>query len=328
MNSIYPWQEEQWRQLQERDNQARLPHALLFAGMRGIGKFDFAVALSKALLCAQPIVTGEACGACKSCLLFTTDNHPDYKPIVPEDTGGVIKIDQIRELISWLGLHSHFGGKRIVLLAPADAMNAAAANALLKTLEEPQPNTLLLLLTDRPHRLPATIRSRCQTLRFALPRKESALDWLRDGLVHPAQAENLLGLAGGAPLTAKHYGEDGTPVQQQQRLTELERLADGRLDPVAVAADWAKDESGQPLLWLYQWVSDMIRSRTGTADFAHNMELASTLQSLANRIDLQRLYSYFDKVAEGLRLQQTSVNKRLMLEGLLISWTSIRRDPA
>lgn len=325
MTAFYPWQQAQWQQTIKRANDNRLAHALLLTGAEGTGKYDFALGLARSLLCSAVDADGRACGACKSCQLFDSDTHPDFTRIVPADEGGAIRIDQIRALIEHMGLHSHFGGKRIILLNPADSMNMAAANSLLKTLEEPQPDTLLLLITARPTRLPATIRSRCQVIRFERPEPALARDWLSSQLDNPAQADNLLSLASGAPLLARAMGTDDTLQQQQQRLADLAGIAQGEQDPVSIAGSWYKDETARPIQWLYQWVSDMIRSRTGIEDFAHNRDLAPTLQSLAKRIDLQRLYTFLDKVTEALKFQHTSANKRLMIEGLLIAWANISR---
>lgn len=325
---LYPWQMKQWQHLIRRNRDDTLAHALLLTGTAGIGKHDFAINFARALLCSQPGSEGVACGSCKSCQLFATENHPDFQLVTPADSGGTIKIDQIRELIGYLDLHSHFSGKRIIVLSPAENMNVAAANSLLKTLEEPQPDTLLLLISANPARLPATIRSRCQLVRFELPDNEQALGWLTAQLsstqTEPAAAGKLLGLASGAPLQALAMGQDDTLQRQQQLLAELAEISRGQQDPVAVAADWAKDDSGQPVQWLHTWVADMIRSRSGAQEFAHNQDLAPTLQSLAERIDLQRLYAFLDKVAETFRLLGTSANKRLMLEGLLIAWANIQ----
>lgn len=324
MSAYYPWQQAQWAQLMQRHKDDRLAHALLLTGADGIGKHHFAVALAKSLLCEQVDAQDTACGRCKSCRLFESENHPDYSAIMPAEQGGAIRIDQIRELIEYLGLHSHFSGKRIVLLAPAERMNTAAANSLLKTLEEPQPNTLLLLVTARPTQLPATIRSRCQVIRFEQPDPGLAQDWLSPQLENSGQAANLLSLASGAPLLALEMSTNDTLQNQQRLLADLSGISQGTKDPVATAAAWFKDETARPVHWLYMWVCDMIRSRTGVEDFAHNRDLAPTLHSLAQTIDLKRLYAFLDKLVEALRFQNTSANKRLMIEGLLIAWANIK----
>ena len=203
MNELYPWHADVFADLQQRRAQGRLAHALLISGPAGIGKLQLANVFSQSLLCAEPQADGLACGQCHACSLYAAGNHPDFFRLSPEDDSKVIKIDQIRVLIEKMSLSSHYSRYRAVTLNPADAMNIAAANALLKTLEEPPADTVLLLITDRPSFLPATIRSRCQSLRLALPPAEIAQAWLAAQLDNPRDAAVLLGLAGGAPLAAE-----------------------------------------------------------------------------------------------------------------------------
>ncbi len=169
MSAIYPWQQEQWRLLKARNDKGRLPHALLLTGMDGMGKQQFASALAQALLCRYRDSEGFACGACPACERFQAGTHPDFLPVTPGDEGKAITVDMARAVSEFLVLRSHYEGSRIVILAPAEAMNVAAANSLLKTLEEPAPETLLILLASAPGALLATIRSRCQQIKFVLP---------------------------------------------------------------------------------------------------------------------------------------------------------------
>ena len=147
---LLPWQHTRWQEMLARRANGRLPHALLLCGLRGVGKQHFAARFAQALLCEQPASDGQACQACRSCLLFRAGTHPDYWPVTPAEEGKSILIDQIRELNASLVFTSHAGGYKIAALWPADRMNSAAANALLKTLEEPSANTLLMLITSRP----------------------------------------------------------------------------------------------------------------------------------------------------------------------------------
>jgi DNA polymerase III delta' subunit len=174
----YPWTHAQWTQLHQRRQQQRLPHALLLAGPPGLGKADFARDLAQSLLCEQPTAAGMACQHCRSCARFTATTHPDFLVVEPEEPGKAIKVDQVRDLISQFALASHQGGYRIAIVQPAEQMNLAAANSLLKTLEEPPADSLILLISARPSLLPATILSRCQRLEFAPPAHELALAWL------------------------------------------------------------------------------------------------------------------------------------------------------
>ena len=217
-----------------------LPHALLLRGRAGIGKYDFAIELSRALLCSQPN-HNEACGGCPSCLWFNEGTHPDFRLISPENDDEneeapkkktakktQISVAQIRQLIDYLSLSSHqVQGKRIILISPAESLNLASANALLKMLEEPPANTLFLLVSSQPQRLLPTIMSRCQTLEMPIPSKSEAIQWLNaQGIQH---AEAALDYAGGAPLLA---------VQAASIANEglIKQLAQGaKLDPFITA---------------------------------------------------------------------------------------------
>ena len=321
----YPWQEKQWQQLVQTREVARLPHALLLQGPDGTGKHDFARVFAQALLCERTDLLGHACGQCKSCQLFASATHPDFIEISPEEEGKAIKVDQIRALINELSLSSHYGGYRIIVLSPADSMNTAAANSLLKTLEEPQANTLLILISARTSTLPATIRSRCQGVRFNLPDFGMATDWLQEALDSPTETKRLLAMANGAPLLAKQLHHDGMLAQHAQTFSDFVSLSEGKLDPMALAAKWYKSQNSRLVQWLYHWVSDMVRIKSNTAQFLYNQDLQDDLQSLSEQIDLQRLYRFLDKISEALRLEKTAVNKLLVLEGLLLTGAYLKQ---
>ena len=196
-----------------------MPHALLVYGRHGIGKVEFARAIAQSLLCEAPHHT-VACGACDACGWFAQGNHPDFRELLPEimaedeidvdvpvdvetkekKKSKVITVDQIRRVNDFMTLSTHRDGFRVLLIYPAETLNANAANSLLKTLEEPPPHTLILLVTDQIGRLIATIKSRCQRGMVHAPDEAAALAWLKaQGM---ANAEAALGQAGGAPLDA------------------------------------------------------------------------------------------------------------------------------
>ncbi|WP_010114932.1 DNA polymerase III subunit delta', partial [Burkholderia oklahomensis] len=215
---IYPWQTDDWNRLQAL--RAHWPHALLLYGQAGIGKLAFARHLAKGFLCETPHESGEPCGACAACTWFEQGNHPDYRIVVPEalagelpgaadepkagdaDEGGKktktpskeIKIEQVRALVDFCGIASHRGGARVVVLYPAEALNVAAANALLKTLEEPSAGVVFLLVSARIDRLLPTIVSRCRQWPMTVPAPDAAAAWLAAQNV--ADANALLAEAG------------------------------------------------------------------------------------------------------------------------------------
>ena len=325
MNTLVPWLVSTFADLQQRRAKGRLAHALMFIGPAGIGKHQLAERFAQSLLCAQPHADGQPCGQCHACSLYAAGTHPDLFRLSPEEDSKNIRIDQIRALIERISLSSHYGRHKVVILNPADAMNIAAANALLKTLEEPPADTILLLITDRPSFLPATIRSRCQTLRFALPARDEAQAWLATQLGNPEEAAVLLALAGGAPLAAQDLAEEQL-TRRQEMLNDWQQLARGEADPVKLAADWVKPGLRLPITWIYGWVADMIRLRNGGENQLTNQDAKAALQNLAEELDLTRLYGLLDRVTETIKLANSQVNPQTLMEGILLYWSNLPRN--
>jgi DNA polymerase III subunit delta' len=193
----YPWQDNLWQQMAGRAQHA---HAYLLHGPAGIGKRALAERLMASLLCKQPVGL-EACGVCKSCSLLAAGSHPDNYILEPEEADKAIKVDQVRELVSFVVQTAQLGGRKVVLVEPVEAMNINAANALLKSLEEPSGNTILLLVSHQSSRLLPTIRSRCVQQACPLPSEALSLEWLASALPDLGEAERveLLTLAAGSP---------------------------------------------------------------------------------------------------------------------------------
>lgn len=309
--SVAPWQAEDWARLQARRERGALPHALLLCGAAGLGKRAFARAFVHGLLCLQP-AGGYACGHCRSCLLLAAGTHPD----LVELTCGVrrdgtarteIVVDQIRDLAARLAMNSQFGGWQVACIDPADAMNTAAANALLKTLEEPSAATLMILLADAPWRLPPTIRSRCQRVEFHLPDTQDALAWLRaEGVGDGMRA---LAAAGGNPGLARDWSRSGMLGRRDAVRDDLAALAGGRGDPGTVARRWLDGEPASCLWFAAQAASDEFKARAVGA----KPPLGSTLDDEA----LWGWHVAANHAREGLR---GPVRADLQLLDLLSRW--------
>jgi len=180
--SPHPWQAGRWKQVLGAHAAGRLAHALLLAGPRGAGKGHFAAGLASFLLCESPERARRPCGECRSCAQIAAGTHPNLMRLQPAEDKRDIAIDDVRALLDRLHLSSHYGQAKLAIIEPADALNASGVNALLKTVEEPPPATHLLFVSERWRALPATLRSRCQILRFARPRAlpadgEAAGEW-------------------------------------------------------------------------------------------------------------------------------------------------------
>lgn len=322
----YPWQLEDWQHLVQQIASQKLPHAMMIAGPRGIGKRHLANALAQLLLCAAPI-EGTACGRCRGCELNKSQTHPDMLWLEPEDPGKAIKVDQVRELTEYLGKTAQQGGYKVVIIEPAEAMNGNAANAILKSLEEPAPNTLLILVTHAPSSVLPTIRSRCQLRKMPMPRSEQVIHWLSPLMVgNNTTPDALLIAARGAPLTAVALLQGDALEQREQTLQQFVRLTLGQISAIEVAANWQGGDVPALVDWLLGMLHSLARWRAGASDPLINLtpvEWRERLQSL----NLPLLHRYMEKVLLSKRqlLSGANPNKQLLLEELLLDWGALLR---
>ena len=325
---ILPWQQQNWAHLRSYIAQQRIPQALLMTGNKGLGKQQLAHQFAFALFCATPKDDGTACGQCSSCLLVKAETHPDFIEVQPEEPGKGIGIDQIRSLIIRLTLKPQFATYRVVVINPADKMSNAAANAFLKCLEEPTERTTLILISEKPAKLPATIISRCQKLALATPDKSVVAAWLADTLPgDAAQVQCNLALAQGAPLLALAYSSDQTLTSRNDCFKAWQAIAKRLSSPVIVAEDWQKLAPAPLLFWMTSWIIDLIKQAYHPhAENLYNPDLQQPLQELAQRLDLKGLYKLYDLLLASRQRLDTSVNKQLLFEELLIQWQQLNRS--
>lgn len=322
MNAPYPWLESAWQRLLS--TRARPAQALLLAGPRGVGKGALAQAWAQTLLCEAVLPGGAACGGCPACHWFEARTHPDFRLVTLQEktskegeikmaTG--IEVDQAREAVDYVQLSTYRAGLRVVLVNPADSLNLASANALLKVLEEPPLNTVFVLVSDQPRRLLPTIRSRCTRLDIGLPSTDTAMQWLNGRQVEAAAT--LLALSGGAPLDALNWA-DG--VELDERRSVLEGLARPRqLDPVGLADRW---KAIKPQTWhtvAYKWLGDLLAVRLqGRVQF--NRDFAEVLAQLGSQVDLAKLLTLAKMHAESGRTLTHPLNRALQQEAWLIQY--------
>jgi DNA polymerase-3 subunit delta' len=245
-------------------------------------------------------------------------DHPDLRWVRPLEDKQTIHIDQIRELVAQLSLTSYESGAKVAIIEPANAMTGSAANSLLKTLEEPQGDALLLLIADRMGTLPATILSRCQRLTIATPPQSVSLAWL-NRLQPAADWAAALRMAGNAPLAALEARERLDVTDAMTR--DFMQVAERRLSPIDVAARWAKYEPYFVLGWLCRQVQHSIyRAACGAGGSAGESFEGDLAESVLNRIDRRNLFCYLDVINRVRSQSAGSFNVQLTLESLLIDW--------
>lgn len=326
-----------WNQLQAR--RQRLPHALLLSGQRGIGKFALARAFAAGLLCESPQNDGQACGRCLACGWQAQGNHPDYRLLQPEALAEAegegeegkkkasqqITIDQVRGLDDFLAVGTHRSGLRVVVVHPAEAMNRNTANALLKSLEEPSPGTLFLLISNEPLRLLPTIRSRCQVQPVPLPEAARSAAALRSAEVD--QPEHWLALAGGAPFLAAELAASGQGDWVEQLVS---RLGTGGKDALGSAADLDKllrEGKGriplkQVVEWTQKWTVDLALAAEGLP-IRYFVRHQATIRQLVGRASMARVLGFHRRLVEARRQAEQPLNARLFLEQLFLDYRAL-----
>ena len=240
--------------------------------------------------------------------------------IQPDEAKTSITIDQIRGLVAKLTLKPQYEKYRVVIINPADKMNNAAANSFLKCLEEPVERTVIILITDRPAQLPATIVSRCQKLAVAEPDKEIVLAWLKQQGVQD-DPELLFGLAQGSPFQALHYAKENVLALRKDCFKAWVDIAKRRSHPVIVAENWHKLPESLLIPWMTSWVIDLIKCCYQLkADNCYNDDLKVPLQELSEQLELKGLYEFYDLLLKSRQHLNTQINKHIMFEEILIKW--------
>ena len=315
----FDWQASQWDNFIHNVNNNHLSHAFLLAGQEGIGVDALATAMGQYLLCQAPNQS-ISCGKCKSCLLLKSNTHPDFLKIEIGESSKQIKIDQIRQVSEFINKTAQQGGAKVVLLSPAESMNLNAANALLKNLEEPAGHSFFFLVSQQPHLLLPTIKSRCSFIDLPVPDKALSLKWL-DGLGVEG-GEDLLIEAGGAPLLIQQWLEDGTLQERHKLIKELSDVTNGVVPPMGLAGKWSKQD---PLL-VVQIMLSILESVIATAmagkpTATKYMEIS---QVMANKSPAL-LFRLRDRVCEKKAQLSGSfnLNAALVVEELLLDWHSI-----
>lgn len=342
IKNIYSWQQELWQKLAL--TRRFRAHALLLKGRAGIGKLDLAMNLAKFRLCDNPLPIGEACGACLSCGWFDKGGHPDFYHVAPEATSSLsdkaavaseydelsgkikpkkkpnqqINVAQIRALSDFVYMTGHQHRQRIVLICPAENMNPAAANALLKKLEEPPLHVLFILVAHRPHHLLPTIRSRCQSINMPTPDVAQATLWLKQrGVIEP---EGCLAAASFAPLLALRFNEQNYVMQHNVFIEQIS--APQNMNPVALAETMQQSDLPTVVSWMQKWCYDLL-SFCVTGKIRYHLSRIEKIQTLTLTIDIKALITFLRSLQSSQQLSSYPLNPRLFLEEIFLTYAAL-----
>jgi DNA polymerase-3 subunit delta' len=337
---LYPWLIPVWQQIfNDHVASDNFPHALLLSGVADIGKIDLAFYLAKGLLCQHPQVDPVSqhyhpCHQCRSCQLFHAGNHPDLFHLTTPEDKKVIPVDSIREVIQWSVLSSQLNGKKVILIEPAEAMNQNAANSLLKTLEEPVPGTVIILVSNKKHALLPTIKSRCQCIEVSVPQTHIALNWLESQQVQ--QPQLMLSLASGAPLKAQILAQGEQMQLRKNVIEQFLSIHSHSTDPVLIAEELVKLTKKNKnntsaltafdiVVWMDAIVTDIARLSQNCHESAiNNIDYLQSLQQTTNRLYLKKVMQLSDSINKAYFSIQGSMNLNLLFEQLLIDWKNCK----
>ena len=372
---IAPWLKDLWDGLPF----TAFPHAVLIHGQAGIGKYDFAIKLAAALLCEckDPQIS-KPCLQCEACRWFATGNHPDFIALVPEmqrkylpqapleggqadapvrttkiqqdesqAEGGdkkekrCIAIAHARDVIGSLGLGSHRGGNRVILVYPLEQLKPEAANTLLKSLEEPPPQTIFILVAARLDRVLPTIRSRCRLLQAPKPKRAIGLSWLQNkiaseklNVISALEVEALYDELGGAPfavyesLLARNNQDEKDELMLGALATKnlLQGLAKGsNIDWLNIAEKIHKAPAPILLTALQRWCADL-QGLTQANTIRYYPKQTDVLKALANQVRLVKLMRFWKLLLQARRHENHPLATRIQMEALLLQYQNIFSD--
>jgi len=300
----------------------RIPHAYLFYGAEGIGKRTVAEVFAKALNCKSGRDNLDACDACPSCLRTDHGNHPDVIKIKAQ--GQSINIQEIRELQEQMKFSPFEGGKRIFIIIDADKMNIASANAILKTLEEPSASNILVLLTSRPHQLPATVLSRCQHLRFSPLRRETVASFLEEKFSLDHKSAQLIALSSGGSIGRAQAMNDESYLTT--RATVLDIIARIKTkDPLKLLS--ALNDFGQERkdimerlgILMTGYRDALVYKETGDRESLINQDYIDIIKSVAERESGRDIVNCIRAVDRAVHTLNQNANKQLTLEVMMFT---------
>ncbi|WP_066567308.1 DNA polymerase III subunit delta' [Snodgrassella sp. CFCC 13594] len=325
---IYPWLQSIWQHIDQHWQQQ--PHAWLIHGHSGIGKRAFAEHLAQALLCEHSLAEHQPCGQCPSCHLFTQQSHPDFLMLTPplaEDEANPrarqqIKVESVRAALAFAHLSSHRGGRRVILIYPAESMNTQAANALLKILEEPPADVMFILVSHNKDRLLPTIKSRCRQLALPMPSHEQAMAYLQQQAV--PDADNQLAFHGGAPL----FDESADDAALRENLLTI-LAKPGLIACMDYAAQFDRQKKPLALFlnWLHKWLLDVALAQRSMPT-VYYPAWHTAIDTVAERTTSLALFALVQKLATIAPYGYHTLNVKMQLEDLFIAYVQFWQNKA
>jgi len=310
-----PWLTDSMAALKAAQAAGRMPHALLIQAAEGSGGSLLANWCAQLVLCTS---AAPPCGQCQGCRRAAEERHPDLLLVRPLEDSQQIRIEQVRELGAELALSSHQGGYKVAIIEPADTLNRFAANSLLKTLEEPPPRTLLVLVAAQPSRLPATLTSRCQRVRVRAPARAQSLDWLQS-VRGSGDWDAVLDVIGEAPFAAATLDPTAVRNLRTDVVRTVEEIRGGLADPVTAAERWSRSELPLRLACLENWLTECIRQSLAGSAGAAEVRAGAHQRGADFVMNTPALFGLLDRVRELKAALPTPINRSLALESLLRS---------
>jgi len=331
MTAPYPWLAQAWKILHSESKAQQMAHAYLLRGRSGLGKSELASTFANFLVC-EAQSAGEACGACRGCLLRLSGNHPDLALVKPSEEGKNIQIEQIRDLIDFFSLRPHFGTRKIALILTAELLNNAAANALLKILEEPPPGGILFLVSHAPAPVPATILSRCRRLELRQPEDSTVIRWLEE--------QNLDHDSGHTPIDQRSFA--GGPLEMRAVLRgesepcfdvlaeTLWSITEQAITPVQAVERLRMFPADEVLLALESLLASVLQLLFGAGikPLQANKVTSARLQRMANHLNSRTVFGFLDRLRKSREVLRKSAGIRgnEALETIFLHWGSLKKE--
>jgi len=323
MNSStnYPWHDNTWDQFASAYSQKHLPHAILLTGPQGVGKYAFSKKLVKSLLCLNPDPDNlKPCGVCQGCKTYESKANPDYMAIQLLEDKQQIGVDQIRQLSEFLAYSRSFDAYRVVLIHPVERMNQNAANSLLKSLEEPAENTVIILTATYLSKVMPTIKSRSQLLTLPMPDKKQAIDWIKQQSPNLKDIEELLEMSHGSPLLAIQTSED-TIEKRNDFAKDILNIVEKNNSVTEIAKKWEKYDLESMLDWQIIWLQYFLKKMNApNAHLSQFIIHSNILKKLEQEILKEQLWGLYQQLITKKQTVHTSVNPLINIENMLILW--------